>query len=421
MHKMLIVLKHEVVTLTSRRSFWFGAIGVPLIAFLIYAGTNFINRSQGADSPSPFEGVRQIFTPEEDNRPQGYVDEANLLVHFPEEYDESQLIAFDSEAEARAALDAGEISAFYVIPANYIEEGWLEVYTPQYDLIGSEMRAQDLTRLITFNLLGGDQELVNVVRNPVVELEEINLAPENAGPRRDSDNEFSYFALPYGVMMLFYFSIMGSAGLLLNSVTNEKENRIMEVLLISTDAHSLLLGKVIGLGIVGLLQVLIWGASAITLLNVSGQNLNLPPDFQIPISLLGWGVVFFLFGYLIYATLMAGIGALVPNLREGSQATTVVIIPLLIPLFLISALIQSPNSPLAIGLSLFPLTAPTTMMLRLAATNVPVWQPLLAVALLIITSLLIVRAVAGMFRAQTLLSGQAFNVKRFFLALAGRV
>ena len=117
---------------------------------------------------------------------------------------------------------------------------------------------------------------------------------------------------------------------------------------------------------------------------------------------------------------MAGVGALVPNLREASQATTVMIIPLIIPLIFISAIIGDPNGPLAVGLSLFPLTAPVTMMTRLAAGNVPIWQPALAAGLLAVTAVLIVRAVAGMFRAQILLSGQAFNLRRFFVALAGR-
>ena len=117
---------------------------------------------------------------------------------------------------------------------------------------------------------------------------------------------------------------------------------------------------------------------------------------------------------------MAGVGALVPNMRESSQLTTIVIIPMVIPVVLMSAMIEKPNSIMTIALSLFPLTSPTTMMLRIASGAVPLWQPLLAAALLALTAFLVVRAAAGMFRAQNLLSGQPAGFKRFFKALFGK-
>jgi len=131
-------------------------------------------------------------------------------------------------------------------------------------------------------------------------------------------------------------------------------------------------------------------------------------------------VLFFLLGYALYGSLMAGLGALVPNLREAGQATTVVILPMMVPLLLINNLINDPNGTLSVGLSLFPFTSPVTMMTRLAATEVPVWQPILAAVLLMGTVLLVVRAVAGMFRAQNLLSGQTFKLGIFVKELFGR-
>jgi ABC-2 type transport system permease protein len=110
----------------------------------------------------------------------------------------------------------------------------------------------------------------------------------------------------------------------------------------------------------------------------------------------------------------------VPNLREASQATFAVIWPLIIPLFFINALIQNPDGTLAVGMSLFPLTSPIAMMTRLSTGQVPLWQPLLAVGLLAVTAFGVVRAVAGMFRAQTILSGQPYSLKRYVNALLGR-
>lgn len=139
-----------------------------------------------------------------------------------------------------------------------------------------------------------------------------------------------------------------------------------------------------------------------------------------PVSILIWGVIFFILGYSVYASLLAGIGALVPNLREASQATTVVILPLIVPMILNNVLIYSPEHPVSIILSIFPLTSPLAMMTRLATvTPVPAWQLALAILLLIATAYLIIRSVAGMFRAQTLLTGQQFSLKVFLRALSG--
>lgn len=194
----------------------------------------------------------------------------------------------------------------------------------------------------------------------------------------------------------------------------------MEILMVSVTPRQLLTGKIVALGLIGLLQTIVWVGTGRLLLARSGTTFNLPIAFQLPASFLIWGVIFFLLGYAVYASLMAGLGALVPNLREASQATILVIFPLIIPVVLLSILINDPHGLLATVLSLFPLTSPVAMMTRLAAGGVPFWQTLLAAALLAVTAVLVVRSVARMFRAQTILSGQPFSRKVFFNALFGR-
>lgn len=419
MNKMWIVLRQEIYALTNRFSFWFGLIGVPLIGILIFAGVTMINNQQGGQDASPLEGVGQLFDSPGDTRPQGYTDLSGLIKTFPSDWDAQMMIEFPTESEARAALDAGTISAYYLIPPDYLQSGEVTVYTPTFDLIQSQSQSEALAMLIEYNLLSASPNLFDLQRQPIQAVKPVNLAPAVNVPQREEDNMMTFF-LPYGVMMFFYVAILGSSGLLLNSISKEKENRILEVLLVSTKPTELLMGKIAGLGLIGLLQVLIWASSAFLLLRLSGSSFNLPEAYQLPPSLIVWGALFFVLGYLVYAALMAGVGTLVPNMREASQATTIVILPLIVPLILISALIDSPDSPLSIGLSLFPLTSPTTMMLRLAATDVPLWQILVALALLVVTALLMVRAVAGMFRAQTLLSGQSFKIGLFLKALAGK-
>lgn len=421
MPKALYVLRHEVTSLVGRFSFWFGVLGIPLLSFLAISGVGWYNRSQGfADNAgaNPLAGVQSLLNPQDIPQPQGYVDPSGLIRQFPDTFDSQSLVRYSSAADARQAMLAGKISAYYVIPADYVESGKLYAYTLDISRVAAGGHTQGLRSLIDFNLLGGDAALARAVSDPLANTSVTNLAPDAAS--HPNPQSMMGMLLPYGVMMLLYITIMGSASLMLNSIVQEKGTRMMEVLMASVTPHELLLGKITGLGLVGLLQVAIWGGSGFALLRLSGQTFNLRDAFLLRPSILVWGLVFFVLGYMVYASLMAGAGALVPDLREGSQAALLMMLPLTVPFLLISGLIDSPNGWLAVTLSLFPPTASITMMLRLATTQVPLWQLILAAALLALTALWVVRMVARMFRAQALLSGQPFRLDRFARALLGK-
>jgi ABC-2 type transport system permease protein len=412
MRKTLLVLRNEITTAVTRKSFLFTAFGLPLVAVLIFLGASVLR----SDTLGSLGGGGAIGTSDKpDLQVEGYVDHSGLIKAIHESVPQGILVAYPDEVSAHKALNAGEIAAYYVIPADYVASGNLIYINPDYSWTSSKGQWWVMLQTLTANLLNNDPEQIQRFWN-VMNVEVKALAPSQ---ERDEDSPLT-FIVPYATTMIFYFVIMMSSSLLLNSVTVEKQNRVMEILMSSIRPRQLLNGKIIGLGIVGLLQTVIWFGTGYTLLRLSGRTFNLPPGFELPPSILVWGTVFFLLGYAVYASLMAALGALVPNLKEGSQATILVIWPTIIPIFLIAILIEQPHGALATGLSLFPLTAPMTMMLRLSAGSVPMWQLLLAVGLLLITVYLILRAVAGVFRAQHLLSGESFSVKRYFSALLGR-
>jgi ABC-2 type transport system permease protein len=182
----------------------------------------------------------------------------------------------------------------------------------------------------------------------------------------------------------------------------------------------MLTGKILALGVAGLLQTVVWVGAGLLLLRFSGSAFDLGAAFQLPASFLVWGAIFFLLGYGLYAALMASVGALVSNVKEGSSITTLIILPLIVPLVFISGLVQNPNNGISVALSLIPLTSPVAMMTRISATQVPWWQLLLAIALLVATVYLVLRVVASLFRAQNLLSGQPLTIKRYLRALVGK-
>jgi len=410
MNKTFLVLKHELKTVLTRPSFLFAIFGIPIIG-----ATVFFIAGQLSKGSSSQNILALLISSPPTVQAEGYIDQAGVIKNIPSSVQAGLFVDYPNEAAAIKALESSEIAAYYIIPADYVQTGEITYIRPDFNPIGSSDQSNTMEWILKVNLLGGDEQIASLVNGPK-NTERVSLSPE---PQRDANNMLTYF-MPYAVMMLFYIILLSSASLLLSSVAKEKENRVMEILMVSVTPRQLLTGKIIGLGIVGLLQVVAWVGTGRILLARSGTTFNLPIAFQLPPSFLIWGLVFFLLGYAVYASLMAGLGALVPNLREASQATILVIFPLIIPMVLNSFLINEPQSIISIVLSLFPLTSPVAMMTRLAAGGVPLWQILLAAILLAGTAVFVVRAVARMFRAQTILSGQPFSRKMFFNTLLGK-
>lgn len=408
MNKVRAVFIHEFLTVLRSRSFLLTLFLIPLAGFAtILIISNLKKDNQGTP-------LINIIAPSPEPKPLGLIDQSGIIQTIPESF--SNLVTdFPDLASAQAALANEVISGYYVIRPDYLTSGQVDYYRSDFNPIGGGSDSYVLRTLLEENLLQADPQRLKLFQQPV----KLETHFASTAPQRDPDSALTFF-LPYAVTMLFYLLILGSSSTMLNSITNEKQNRVMEILLTSMTPLQMLTGKIIALGLIGLLQTAFWSGSAFMLYRLSGQTFQLPIEFSLPVSLLAWGLLYFVLGYAIYASLMAGVGAMVPNLREGSQATFMVIIPLMIPLFFINTLISAPNGSISLFLSLFPLTAPIAMLTRLAATQVPFWQPALAAVLQVGTAALVVRAIAGLFRAQTLLSGQAFKMKLFFRALLGK-
>ncbi|UCE00748.1 MAG: ABC transporter permease [Chloroflexota bacterium] len=411
MKHIWLVLRHEVISTVTRRSFQLTAFGLPLISIIFFTVLSLFSRSL----PGTISG---IINPAEQDLPipEGFVDLSGLIDSMPENIAQEALLAFHDETAAKSALQSGEISAYYLIPEDYLARGEVTFVSRDFNPMDAFNGGTLIDRVLQFNLLEGDSRLLNIVRDPFA----LQVMILNPGSSYDQDSTLA-FLVPYMVMLLYYMLILMSAGFLVSSLNKERENDILEILLVSLTPRQLLAGKFIGLGLMGLLVNILWVGSAYGLFFLSGSRFQVPPQFQLAPQILVWGVVYFLLGYAIYASLLGAFGALLPNLRETSQATMVVILPMIIPLMFISILIAQPNGLLAVSLSLFPLTAPVTMMLRLAVTIVPVWQLVLSVCLLLSAAVFTLRAVSRMFHAQMMLSGQPMSLRNIYRMIIGRV
>jgi len=411
MTKIWLVLKNEFISVVTRKSFFLTLILLPLTSFVILLVVTGLQKSTGSDTSNL---IQNMFSPTFKQTTEAFVDLSGTMKNIPEGFSEN-IIAVNSEQEARQKLENGEISAYYIIPQDFLATGDILYIRPDFNPLGSMNQTASIEAVVAYNLTEGNLDLANRLQNPI-NVTQVDLSNTN---QRDDDHWLSFF-LPYVITFLFYIVILTSSSLLLSSITNEKQNRVMEIIMTSITPRQMLTGKIIALGLVGLLQTVVWLGAGLLMLRYSSTALALSSAFQLPVSILIWGIFFFIFGYAVYASLMAGVGALVPNLKEASQLTTVVILPMIVPLMFISALIRTPDSPLSIVLSLFPFTAPVSMMTRLSASQVPFWQTGLAIVLLALTAVILVRASARLFQAKNLLSGQSLSARNFIRAMMGK-
>jgi ABC-2 type transport system permease protein len=152
------------------------------------------------------------------------------------------------------------------------------------------------------------------------------------------------------------------------------------------------------------------------LFRLGGLELRLPAGAEFSLATLVWGAVYLVLGYGVSAALMGGAGAMMPDWRESRLATFILVLPAFVG-FEITLFQENPHSPLMTAASLFPFTSPLVMLKRLMAGGIPSWQLWVGAALLLVTTWLILRAAARIFRAQYLLSGAPFSYRRYAQAL----
>ena len=406
--KTWLVLRNEVVTQVSRRSWILVTFGLPLVVALLMLVPPLLRRGSPA---LPSVGTTSPVT----NVLEGYVDQSGLVRELYGNAAEL-LRAYPDEAAAKKALAAGEIAAYYVVPADYAETGKYSCVMPDPKAFDLDGQSWVMSWALAANLVGGDVELASQLKYPAV----VNLRALNEQTSPDVGEGWAYW-IPYSVAMILYVMIIMASSLLRSSMGDERKNRVLEILMTSIKPRELLTGKIIALAIVGLIQTAVWAGTGYLLLRFSGSTAGLPAGSAVPISLVLWSLAFFLLGYGVYATMLAGLGVLAgPNVPGSSSADFVIIWPMVIPVFFMTILIPNANGLAAVVLSMFPLTAPIAMITRLAVGGIPLWQPVLSASLMAVTVALVLKAVSRAFRAQVMLGGEPMTSRRYFALLLGR-
>lgn len=229
------------------------------------------------------------------------------------------------------------------------------------------------------------------------------------------------FFLAYIVGFILYMAIFLYGVNVMRSVIDEKQTRIIEVLVSSLRPFELMLGKVIGVGGVGLFQMAIWGVTAALMVSYSQALfgfLHISPEqaAQVQMPAIGLSLVlvvlaYFLLGYLIYAALFAVVGASVNTESEAQQAQMPVTMLLVVAIILVMPIINDPGGRMAVVMGLVPFFSPIVMPIRYTASEVPAGEVAVSLAVLAVSTVVVVWVAARIYRVGILMYGKRPNMK----------
>ncbi|MBL7977202.1 MAG: ABC transporter permease [Bacteroidetes Order II. Incertae sedis bacterium] len=264
--------------------------------------------------------------------------------------------------------------------------------------------------------------------NTRLEMKEITAFGEKA------DTTGALTGIAFAMSFLIYMMMFIYGSLVMQSVIEEKLNRVMEVLISSVRPFELLMGKVLGMGALGLVQMLVWSALSMAMTTAMGPllllffdpaKMNLPDTasqqqvldsagFAIPElspMLFVWFVLFFIGGYLLYASYFAAVGSAVESPQDAQQLMMPVTFLIIIPMLFINTVIMNPDGTTAKILSMIPFFSPILMPARIAATDVPFWEPAVAFVLLVFTFIGAIWVSARIYRIGVLSYGKKPSIR----------
>jgi ABC-2 type transport system permease protein len=391
MKKAWIVARHEFRVTVKRAWFVVATFVFPLVFLGIGVGMWLLGRHVVEESRAR---VRE--------KPLGIVDGWGGLTKAPAGFEIRRL---PDETAARAALKAGEVGVCAILPPDYLATGRVTLVSMRRPTLFTSDRPplpEGFDRWLIANILQEvDAPRVGRAQAPIVPVS-VTLDSSGTPSAEDPREVQRRTVVAYAFLMLLFTSVFSSSAYLLQGMAEEKENRVMEIVLSSATPGELMLGKLVGLGAAGLLQLLIW-----SLMGIAGVALLVQEVVLAPVTF-AYSLLFFLLGYVLYGSLMLGFGALGTNFRESQQMASMWSLIGTSPFFIHFALVEAPHGALARVFSLIPFTAPTTMIFRFALDpkGTPVLDIALSAAILLASTWFAVKISARLYRAGLLLYGK---------------
>ena len=430
MRKLWVIIKREYLTRVKKRSFLLTTIAVPVLIFAFYALMFFLALGGGGSS------TKQI----------AVIDETG---YFKQQIPNSKSIYFSypnvSLDSLRSTINESEYNGILYIPELdlYKVNDNIKYYSDDKLGLGSKDYIQDKLRAKIKNLRMEQQGIDRAILDSL----EVNFQLSEVGINSKKDDDIASELLSligYVIGFALYFVLIIFGTMVMRGVKEEKTNRIVEVVISSVKPFQLMLGKIVGISLVGITQFLIWGAifyiSYITVLPVLFTKMNIDPAAmeaagtsaqamedldgaeKLLVSLANYGgygklllsfVFYFLGGYFIYASLFSAVGSAVSDDTESQQLTLPVMMPIILSLAILPTIFNDPNNVLAVWSSIIPLTSPVVMPARIPF-DPPMWQIIASAVSLIAGVLFFVWLSARIYRTGILMYGKKVNLKEIF-------
>ena len=389
-----IIARREYVSRIQTKGFWIGTVLLPLLMVaMTLLPTLLLSRAKSSLRLTLVDQTGKLAAPLQDRllhgKPDDGQDQTKTVgdVAASSSKNPGMLSTFQitieppaaDAAAQRASLDrralAKELDAWVWIGADTLSTNKVEYHGESVSNFVTQERMTraftDVVRDIRLKDAGYDNVLVAKLSQPI-EIETVKVTKD--GGKAETGMAGFFFA--YGMFFLQYMLLMLYGQQVMSGVLEEKTSRIVEVIVSTVKPFEMMLGKLVGICLVGLTQVLIWLFSAALLTGGLGVVLATLP-FAVPAvspMLIANFAGFFVLGFFVYASFYAALGAAFNDLREAQQAASSAAFFLVVPVFLMFVIINDPDSPLAVATSLFPPFTPLLMLLRIAVKTPPAWQ-----------------------------------------------
>lgn len=429
MRKFLTILKREYMQRVRAKMFIVSTLLLPLVmslfgivpavilsidagspmrlAIVDQTGKMYDHFNQALFGEEPREEARVGSNPTERRRTRGFGN--FVLERVPAENQPIDQIR--SELDQR--LRARELDGYVILPPDFIDHGQAEFINRNLgDVISSRVLQSALNRAVREQRLIDakvDTETRQDLFQPV-ELQSAKVGSEG----QERETATSSFAVVFGIGFVMYLSILMYGQVVLGAVIEEKETRIAEILFSSVKPFALMMGKLVGVSLVALTQLAIWGLAfsvfavyGVGLLAQSGLRASIP---TIPFSHFIYFGLFFLLGYFIYATIYALVGSMVTTAQEGGQLAMPIILILVISFYLFFPVSRSPDSTFSFWVSMIPLSAPVAMLVRIVTQTPPFWQIALSLLIGFGSVLLIMWVASRVYRVGMLMYGKRASI-----------
>lgn len=360
-----------------------------------------------------------IVSTEKNDLPVAYLDQAGIFENpiaapVAEGEDPVDFISYPTEEEALAALEAGQVQAFYIIPADYLETRSIEIV---YSIKPAENANRQWWDFLQINLLSDQPPEIAYRTAAGTDVTVRSLD----GKRTVADSGPNFGNLmPIFINMVFLALILMSSGYLMGAVAEEKENRTMEIMVTSISPLQLIGGKLLGIMAIGLTLLAAWalivilGIFAARIMGIGWfQNLSL--DWGAILSTAAIAVP----AYVLFSALMIAIGTMVTSTQEGQSFSSIFTILHMVPLYISFAFIESPDSSVAMILSVLPFTSLMAAGMRNVFYSVPSWQIALSVCVQTLCALGAIWLASRAFRLGMLRYGQRLEIGSLFQAQQG--